>query len=231
MLDDIWAAGQTQAKRKRIGCRPPTTAEAVQVRAKLREQEGRYLLHTQAEQMEAQRAQQGRLPLNPRGRPQERKPKTNIAIAIEHETQTEWARVSRGRQEAAWKGQWKASPLKLYDKLTKPEATALFLLRSEVIGLQAWLAMVKVPGVTALCVCKADAQTVRHHMLYWPKYNRDRLLSETGTLYLEEMLSQVRCTRPTAQWLIRSGALPQFQTTHQAMDEDKALWHPLQWLE
>ena len=85
--------------------------------------------------MEAQRAQQGSPPRNPRGRPQGRKPKTNIAIAIEHETQAEWARVSRGRQEAAWKGQCKASPLKLYDKLTKPEATALFLLRSEVIGL------------------------------------------------------------------------------------------------
>jgi hypothetical protein len=30
----------------------------------------------------------------------------------------------------------------------KPKAIALFLLYLEVIGLQAWLAMVKVPGVT-----------------------------------------------------------------------------------
>ena len=110
----------------------------------------------------------------------------------------------------------------------KHKAIVLFLLHLEVIGLQAWLAIVKVPGVTILYIYEVGAQTVRHYMLYYPKYNRDRLLSETGTLYLEEMLSQVSCTRPTAQWLIRSGALPQFQTAYQAIEEDKALWHPLQ---
>jgi hypothetical protein len=42
----------------------------------------------------------------------------------------------------------------LYDSFTKAEATALFPVRTEVIGLRSWLASVGVPGILPQCNCQ-----------------------------------------------------------------------------
>ena len=55
--------------------------------------------------------------------------------------------------------------MRLYRGLRKAEATALFLMRSEVIGLKDWLTRVGVPNVIRRCDCGYPAQTVRHVLL------------------------------------------------------------------
>jgi hypothetical protein len=64
----------------------------------------------------------------------------------------------------------------LYDGLLKHEATALFLLRTEVLGLNAWLASVGVPGIDKRCSCGWPAQTVRHILLFCPNHADSRAL-------------------------------------------------------
>ncbi|TQS36486.1 hypothetical protein Golomagni_03064 [Golovinomyces magnicellulatus] len=53
--------------------------------------------------------------------------------------QKRWSNYKGNRTAATWKTPWTQSTLKLYNGLKKHEATALILLRSEVIGLNAWL--------------------------------------------------------------------------------------------
>jgi hypothetical protein len=58
-----------------------------------------------------------------------------------------WTNAANGKIATTWNAPWNTSPLKLYDNLPKvrsivPRATALMLLRTEVIGLNVWLASV-----------------------------------------------------------------------------------------
>ncbi len=47
--------------------------------------------------------------------------------------------AKRGRSETTWTELWERRPPRLYDGLTKAQATALFLMRTEAIGLNKWL--------------------------------------------------------------------------------------------
>jgi len=85
-----------------------------------------------------------------------------------HEWKKRWVRAA----EATWNTPWEMSPLTLYDNLPKHQATALMLLRTEVIGLNAWLASIQVPDVLPRCDCGWHAQTVRHVLLHCPKYGQ-----------------------------------------------------------
>jgi len=42
----------------------------------------------------------------------------------------------------------------------------LFLLHTEVLGLNAWLASVEVPGIDKHCTCEWPVQTVHHILLF-----------------------------------------------------------------
>ena len=60
------------------------------------------------------------------------------------------ARAAKARgatTPATWLTPWKHDYRRLYAGLTKVEATALFLMRTEVIGLNAWLALIRVPNI------------------------------------------------------------------------------------
>src|SRR5881394_4514968 len=107
---------------------------------------------------------------------------------------------------------WSLKVAKLYDGLTKAEATALFLLRTEVIGLNAWLASVRVPDILPACTCGWWAQTVRHVLLHCPLYERASLIRQAQTESLPAILSQPAGARAAAKWLIRNGILQQFNT-------------------
>ena len=64
---------------------------------------------------------------------------------------SEWKKrsdaVTAGKKATVWKTEWRDIPLYLYNNMMKAEATALFLLRTEVLGLNCWLASVGVQGV------------------------------------------------------------------------------------
>ena len=137
----------------------------------------------------------------------------------------------RLRPPATWLTPWEQDPRMLYAGLTKSEATALFLMRTEVIGLNAWLASVRVPGVTPACQCGWAAQTVRHVLLHCPRYNREDLLRACGTERLDEILGRPQSAAQAARWLIRSGAMEQFRVADEIAREDIRLWSPLQRVE
>jgi hypothetical protein len=61
-------------------------------------------------------------------------------------------------------------PSKLPKGLKKHQATALMLLRTEVIGLNAWLAEARVPNIIPRCPYGWYAQTVRHIVTACPSF-------------------------------------------------------------
>jgi hypothetical protein len=150
------------------------------------------------------------------------------AILIKRWTNLEWRRrwedtihgLPRRRQAVAWRTPWEQEPRKLYAGLAKAEATALFLMRTEVIGLNAWLAAIQVPGIHPTCPCGWHAQTVRHILLHCPKYDRRDLLIRCRTERFEDLLTTTACAPHAARWLTRIGALQQFQTAAEIATED-----------
>ena len=130
------------------------------------------------------------------------------------------ARLPRTRRTAVWTTPWSQDPRVLYAGLSKAEATALFLMRTEVIGLNAWLASIQVPGIRAACPCGWRAQTVRHIVLHCPQYDRRDLLRRCGTERMEEILSRPACAKHAARWLVRSGAMEQFRVAAEIEAEE-----------
>jgi len=93
-------------------------------------------------------------------------------------------------------------------------------MRTEVIGLNAWLASVQVPGIEALCPYGEAAQTVRHVVLHCRRHERLLLLQRCGTERLDEILSRPTSAAHAARWLVASGALGQFRVAKEIQEED-----------
>jgi hypothetical protein len=98
----------------------------------------------------------------------------------------------------------------------------LFLLRTEVIGLNAWLALIYILDILLRCLCGWLSQTVQHILLFCPQYSQQRLalLSQAGTDDLTRLLSCVKSAQLTARWLVDRGALPQFNLAKEIEQED-----------
>jgi len=138
--------------------------------------------------------------------------------------QRRWEGIARklpNRHRAAtWNTPWAQDVRKLYAGLTKAEATALILMRTEVIGLNAWLAAAQVPNTPPTCPCGWYAQTVRHVLLYCSRHDRTELLTQCGTERFEEILMRPDCAKHAARWLVRSGAMEQFRLAAEITGED-----------
>ena len=120
---------------------------------------------------------------------------------------------------AVWRTPWKHDPRMLYEGLSKAEATALFLMRSEVIGLNAWLAAVYVPDISPRCACGWHAQTVRHVLMFCPRYERAQLLAACGTEQFSEILTQPARAKHAARWFVQQGILEQFRVAKEVASE------------
>jgi len=146
--------------------------------------------------------------------------------ALDRWTNLEWKRRwthKVGRQKATtWKTDWMLSAHQLYEDLHKHEATALFLLHTEVLGLNAWLASVEVPDVDKRCPCGWPAQTVRHILLFCPTHTDSRALYfwRAGLADLHSALSMTASAHQAAQWLVASGLLGQFSLAKEIAQEN-----------
>ena len=178
-------------------------------------------------------ARETRTPRRPQGRGQDprpprprRPPKEGQLLAKRNnlEWRRRWEatlRERRGWPDATiWSTPWALDTRTLYAGLSKAEATALFLLRSEVIGLNAWLASIQVPDINPACACAWHTHTVRHVMLHCPRYNRVSLLMACGTERLEEILTKPACAQHAARWFIRAGILGQFRVAKEIGEEE-----------
>ena len=137
------------------------------------------------------------------------------AIALENRA---WSRAR------IWRTPWEQDTRKLYAGLSKAEATALFLMRTEVIGLNAWLASVQVPNITPHCPCGWHAQTVRHVLLHCPRHNRVGLVRACNTENWDEILTRPECAQYAARWLVKSGAMAQFKVAAEIAEERIEEW-------
>jgi hypothetical protein len=137
------------------------------------------------------------------------------AIALEYRA---WSRAR------IWRTPWEQDTRKLYAGFSKAEATALFLMRTEVIGLNAWLASVQVPDITPHCPCGWHAQTVRHVLLHCPRHDRVGLIRACNTENWDEILMRPECAQHAARWLVKSGALAQFKVAAEVAEERIEEW-------
>ena len=94
------------------------------------------------------------------------------------------------RSAVTWTEGWETQPLALYDEVPKHVATAILLLRTEVLGLRAWLARIGVPDVGPECSCGGPRQTLQHVLAFCPDQvtARVKLLERARTTRINQLL-------------------------------------------
>ena len=127
------------------------------------------------------------------------------------EWERRWRAAGKDHPEATWNGLWTRHPGRLYNGLTKAQATALFLLRTEVIGLNNWLARRRVPGVDRTCPCGWRDQTVQHVIYHCRRHDRSTLLPLLQTERARVALQCETQAPAIARWLIQQDVLQQFK--------------------
>jgi hypothetical protein len=139
------------------------------------------------------------------------------------------SQAARGQEATTWHNPWTTRTTNLYEGLPKYLATALLLLRTEVLGLNAWLARVRVPGISPHCPCGWHEQTVRHIFFNCPRHSQARqaLIRETRSDDLRVILSRPSSARAAARWFVKTGLLQQFQAAAEIDNEDLSLYEPL----
>jgi hypothetical protein len=161
---------------------------------------------------------------------QRRRPEKLVQDTLRSQWQRNWENEAAkpGRREATWKDPWRFKPLHLYNGLKKHDATALFLLRTEVIGLNDWLARIRVPDVDPMCPCGEFRQTVNHVLHFCPRLRAQRaqLQSLTGNLRPGDALGDAKTAAAVAQWFVRVGILGQFRVARDIQGEDTSGWAP-----
>jgi hypothetical protein len=167
------------------------------------------------------------------GRPH--KGKSTIDEWADLEWKRRWLQSARKKRAATWKTPWEKNPIALYSDMPKHQATALFLLRTEVIGLNGWLASINVPGIDAACGCGWSTQTVHHILMVCPLYTDRRadLVRRTGSEEMWRMLSTPEMAQATARWFVQQGILQQFDLARQIeqKEEEENDFTPFQPLE
>jgi exonuclease III len=95
---------------------------------------------------------------------------------------------------------------------SKATSALITQIRTEKIGLNAFLADRHVPNKVAMCTCERFRQTAKHILLFCPEYadERDSLYAAAGTKDYSKMLATPRGAKAAAHWLQRTGLLPQF---------------------
>jgi hypothetical protein len=222
VVDTIWNRARRPNSlhtRRRQGrrphaSRPQTSLEKARERAEEREREILTYLDRRRERRRRDRRPKGSL----------------IEIWANLEWRRRWTREANGKTPATWNTPWQRNPLSLYEGLPKHQATALLLLRTEVIGLKAWLASIRVPEILPQCDCGWQAQTVRHILLHCPNYAQTRpdLIRQTGSEDLRLILSRTASAQAAARWLTRIGILAQFNVACEIEAEDTTDHAPFQ---
>ena len=157
---------------------------------------------------------------------------TDIDAHFTREWETRWTQKAETTRSRAttWKSAWRKQPLGLYEGLQKHEATALFLLRTEVLGLNDWLAKIGVPDAHPGCPCGARRQTLTHILTYCPNLigPRTKLITQTGTTELSKILEDPKKVGSAARWLLETGALSQFSVALEVEREEMEDWKVFQ---
>lgn len=100
----------------------------------------------------------------------------------------------------------------LHKGLSRPESTMATLLRTEHIGLRAYLTKRRVPGMSPECQCSQGVQTPKHICMFCPIYQegRNALFAAAGSNNWKDLTQTRRGLLATTRWLIQEGVLDQF---------------------
>jgi hypothetical protein len=140
-----------------------------------------------------------------------------------------------------WKDQWSRSPtgknLRDLDSTLpskkvlglhsnhKPTNSLLVQLRSQKIGLRAFLHSRKAPGFEheggAICECREGPQTVKHVILQCPLWNKERRQmqidgGEALTRDVKSLLTHPKGVRLAVRFMVATGLLKQYQSINWA---------------
>jgi hypothetical protein len=143
-----------------------------------------------------------------------------------------WKNSLRSMLEASWQRRWSAyiatvpanrkslahgntgrKMAQLYGTLPKAACALVTQVRTEKIGLNAFLADRKVPGYLPYCTCGYQRQTAKHIIMHCPDRDngRETMLRAAGTRDYGKMLATARGTKAAARFLQGTGLLSQFQ--------------------
>jgi hypothetical protein len=143
-----------------------------------------------------------------------------------------WNKTIRANTKRSWDKLWTAylasiplgqtrTPAQLATTSYKPDlhfqcnkATSSMItqIRTEKIGLNAFLADRYVPDKLAPCTCGWARQTAKHVLYSCPELAdcRGQLFTDAGTNDYSKMVATTRGAKAAARWLQRTGLLPQF---------------------
>jgi len=121
---------------------------------------------------------------------------------------------------AVWTTPRRGGGLRLHKGWTRPQSTMATLIRTEHIGLGAYLTKRRVPGARPECTCGYRAQTVKHILIFCPERQqaRERLFREAGTSNWKDLARSRRGLTAAARWMIQEAVLDQFSL---AKDEEQ----------
>jgi hypothetical protein len=121
---------------------------------------------------------------------------------------------------AVWTTLRQGGGLRLHKGWTRPQSTMATLIRTEHIGLGAYLTKRRVPGARPECTCGYRTQTVKHILIFCPEKQeaRERLLREAGTSNWKDLANTKRGLTAAARWMIQEAVLDQFSL---ARDEEQ----------
>jgi exonuclease III len=141
----------------------------------------------------------------------------------------EWTQAVTQR-ERAQQGQlppaaWTQGPLKgkkLHKGWSRPQSTMATLIRTEHIGLRAYLTRQRVPNITPECTCGYRAQTLKHIMLFCPERqeSRRRLFQTAGSDW-KTITQTRRGLNAATRWMIQESVLDQFSLAREEEERDR----------
>ena len=91
----------------------------------------------------------------------------------------------------------------LYKSVSKPMCSLITQIRTEKIGLNAFLAERRVPGYLAQCPCGWRRQTAKHIICFCPQYaeEHNELFRLAGTSNYSQMIATPQGIKAAANWL------------------------------
>jgi hypothetical protein len=226
-LDQVWKAAKRKKtpvrgrRPKPAGPRPRTAVEDVRKESKEIVQKSRARIeHTS----EAQRNKATKTM-------QKRSTSIEVDSHFAQIWQQRWnAEVAKRKNSNArvWHSPWTLQPLTLYEELPKHQATALFLLRTEVLGINYWLSKV-IPGHSPACSCGPQPQSLGHLMTFCPRTTEARLklIERTGSTDIRGMLDTQETAKHAARWLLDTRILAQFGVAVEVEEEEMGDWEAL----
>jgi len=101
---------------------------------------------------------------------------------------------------------------KIHVGISKATSSLITQIRTEKIGLNAFLAERRVPNRTPRCSCGNTRQTAKHILMYCSNFeeSRENLYRAAGTRDYSKMLATPRGAKAAANWLQKTNLLPQF---------------------